>query len=112
MRKGKIVNIRDLKIDATATVGKKLLLTEILPSYKYENGKRTDEVTGFKYVVAMAEHQLEKINVKIDGDLQIKLPENDFPLVRFDGLELLIYGVGNDYRVAAKATRIFPVKGN
>ena len=112
LRKGQEMEIKDLKIDANATVGKKLLLTEILPSFKYENGKRTDEVSGFKYVVAMAERHLEKLSVKIDGDLQMEMPENDYPLVRFEGLELSVYRIANEYRVAAKAKSISVVKAN
>lgn len=111
-RKEDNMNIQDLIIDANATVGKKLLLTEVLPSFKYENGKRTDEVNGFKYVVAMAERHLEKLSVKIDGDLQLEMPENDYPLVRFEGLELSVYRIANEYRVAAKAKSILPFKGN
>lgn len=112
LRKGQEMEIQDLKIDANATVGKKLLLTEVLPSFKYEKGTRTDEVSGFKYVVAMAERHLEKLSVKIDGDLQLEMPENDYPLVKFDGLELSIYKIANEYRVAAKAKSISQVKGN
>lgn len=111
-RKEVHMNIQDLIINANATVGKKLLLTEILPSFRYENGKRTYEVIGFKYVVAMAERQLEKISVKIDGDLQLEMPENDYPLVKFDGLELSVYRIANEYRVTAKANSISIVKGN
>lgn len=100
------MDIRNLKIDAIGTVGSKLLLVDILPVYKYENGKRTDEVSGFRYIVAMPERELEKISVRIDGNLQIEKPENDFPVVEFDGLELSLYWTPSGYQVSAKANAI------
>lgn len=40
---------------------------DIAPAYQYDNGKRTDNVTGYRYIIALPAHSLEKIGVRIDG---------------------------------------------
>lgn len=61
-----MLNIRDLRIDPVS-LGAKKLLVDIVPAYEYKDGKRTDTLTGYRYVVALSEHALEKLSVKIDG---------------------------------------------
>lgn len=46
-----MLNIRDLRIDPASLGGKKLLV-DIIPAYAYADGRRTDTVTGYRYVVA------------------------------------------------------------
>ena len=41
------MNINLVEIDANKTVGKNPVLVDVAPSYVYENGKRTGEVSGF-----------------------------------------------------------------
>lgn len=106
------MDIRKLVIDAEKSVGGNLMLVDVLPAYIYVNGKRSEEVSGFKYVVALPEHALEKLAVKIDGDLIIDKPVNDFPVVKFDDLELSIYWTSSGYQVSAKATGIRLVNDN
>ena len=60
-----MLNIRELRIDPASLGGKKLLV-DIVPAYAYADGRRTDTVTGYRYVVALPDHQLEKIGVKIE----------------------------------------------
>lgn len=100
------MDIRNVVIDAYKTVGDKLMLIDVIPAYVYADGKRTDEVSGFKYVVAMPKNALDKITVKIDGDLQLAKPEDDFPEVVFDGLEMNTYWTPQGYQLSAKATKI------
>lgn len=100
------MDIRNLKIDAKRTVGENLMLVEVLPVYVYEGGKRTDKVSGYRYVVAMPEHAFDKIAVKIDGKQRLELPDGDYPIVDFDGLELSIYWSPEGYRVGASAMDI------
>ena len=45
-----MLNIRDLKID-NASLGDKLLLVEVVPAYEYKDKQRTDNITGYRYVV-------------------------------------------------------------
>ncbi len=104
------MDIRNVVIDAKKTIGSKLMLVDVIPSYVYADGNRTDEVSGFKYVVAMPEHALDKLSIKIDGDLQIAKPEIDFPEVIFDGLEMSVYWTPSGYQLAAKATAIRTVE--
>ena len=61
-----MLNIRNLKID-NASLGTKKLLVDISPAYEYKDNKRTDNVTGYRYTVALPEHGLEKLGVKIEG---------------------------------------------
>ena len=53
-----MLNIRDLRIDP-ASLGDKKLLVDITPAYEYKDRKRTDTLTGYRYVVALPEHALE-----------------------------------------------------
>ena len=61
-----MLNIRDLKIDP-ASLGAKKLLVDIVPTYEYKDGHRTETVTGYRYIVALPDLSLEKLGVKIDG---------------------------------------------
>lgn len=61
------MNINLVEIDANKTVGKNPVLVDVAPSYVYESGKRTGEVSGFKYTVALPDKAFEKLTVKIDG---------------------------------------------
>ena len=45
-----MLNIRDLRIDP-ASLGSKKLLVDITPAYEYKDGKRTDNLTGYRYTV-------------------------------------------------------------
>ena len=69
-----MLNIRDLRIDP-ASLGSKKLLVDISPAYEYKDGKRTDNLTGYRYTVALPEHGLDKISVRIDGKQLIEKPE-------------------------------------
>lgn len=103
-----MLNIRDLRIDP-ASLGAKKLLVDISPAYEYKDNRRTDTVTGFKYVVALSEHSLEKLSVKIEGKQLMEKPE-DFAPVEFEGLELFVYMSDGKPMVSAKATGIHLVK--
>ena len=49
------MNIDMVVIDANKTIGKNPVLVDVTPAYVYENGKRTGEVSGFKYTIALPE---------------------------------------------------------
>ena len=55
-----MLNIRDLRIDP-ASLDRKMLLVDVMTAYEYKEGKRTETVTGYRYVVCPAEHRLEKL---------------------------------------------------
>jgi len=100
-----MLKLQDLII-APESLGSKLWLVDIIPAYTYENNKRTDEILGYKYIVALPEKGLEKISVKIDGKQQLEKPESGFVDVRFDNLEVFIYWLNGTPNVAARATKI------
>lgn len=69
-----MLNIRDLIIDPVS-LGAKKLLVDITPAYEYKDGRRMETITGYRYIVALPEHSLEKIGVKIEGKQLLEKPE-------------------------------------
>lgn len=101
------MNINLIAIDANKTVGKNPVLVDVAPSYVYENGKRTGEVSGFKYTVALPDKAFEKLTVKIDGECKLEKPDDrHYPVVIFDGLEMRPYWTPDGYKVSATAKNI------
>lgn len=103
-----MLKITDLKFDHRS-LGTEMLLVDIVPAYVWLNGQRTTTVTGYKYIIALPAHSLEKLAVKIDGEQKIELPEG-FAKVQFSGLELGIYWAQGAPQVSAKAQGISLVK--
>ena len=99
-----MLNIRNLKIDPTS-LGEKMLLVDITPAYEYTDGRRLDTVTGYRYIVALPEHGLEKLGVKIDGKQLLDKPDG-FAEVEFDGLEVFAYEAQGKTQISARATGI------
>ena len=83
-----MLNIRDLKID-NASLGRKMLLVDVVPAYEYKDKQRTDTITGYRYVVCLVNHHLEKLNVRIDGAQLMEQPDS-FMEVKFEGLEVTL----------------------
>ena len=100
-------NIRDLKID-NASLGQKKLLVEVVPAYEYKGKERTDNIIGYRYVVCLVDHHLEKLNVRIDGPQRMEQPDS-FLEVDFEGLEVRAYENKGVVNFTAKATDIFAV---
>ena len=99
-----MLNIRNLKIDPTS-LGEKMLLVDITPAYEYKDGRRLDTVTGYRYIVALPEHGLEKLGVKIDGKQLLEKPDG-FAEVEFTGLEVFAYEAHGKTQISARATVI------
>lgn len=99
-----MLNIRDLRIDP-ASLGAKKLLVDITPTYEYKDGKRTDNLTGYRYTVALPERGLDKISVRIEGKQLIEKPEG-FIEVEFADLEVAAYESQGHVQFTAKATGI------
>lgn len=98
------MKITDLII-SPASLGKKLWLVDVAPSYEYKNGSRTDTITGYRYSIALPEKGLDKITVKIDGEKRMDAPDG-YVEVRFDALEVFVYWSQGQPQVGAKATGI------
>ena len=100
-----MLNIRDLKIDAAATLGSKKLLVDVVPVYEYKDNQRMNKVVAHRYVVALPERAFEKIGVRIDGPQLIDAPDG-FVEVTFHGLDLAAYESVGKVNIIAKATGI------
>ena len=100
-----MLNLRDLRIDP-ASLGRKMLLVDVMPAYEYKDGKRTETVSGYRYVVCLAEHRLEKLSVRIDGPQQMEQPEG-FVDVEFTDLVVTGYESQGKLQFSAKASGIF-----
>ena len=108
------MEIKNLVIDANRSVGKNLVLVDVAPIKSYIDGRRTDEVSGYRYTVAMPDKAFDKLVVKIDGELRIDNPvEGNYPKVVFEGLDLSLYWSPEGHKVSAKADDIkaLEVKG-
>lgn len=103
-----LLSIRGLKPDVAATTGDTLLLTDIRPTYRYNQGVRTDEITGYTYEVLLADRQYMQLRIKISGQRQLDpaVLNGNTPRVRVLGLELIPYAVNGRTGVSAKAESI------
>ena len=102
-----IMKLRDMWFD-NACLGKKMLLVEVIPAYEYKDKQRTDTISGYRYVVCLVDHHLEKLNVRIDGPQLMEQPDG-FVEVEFEGLEVRAYENKGIVNFTAKATGIFAV---
>lgn len=98
------LGITDLVIDPRS-LGNKLWLVDVTPVYEYKDNRRTDNITAYRYTVAMPEKNLDKIGIKIDGKQLIEKPDG-YAEVKFTDLEVFIYWLNGQPQVGAKATGI------
>ena len=101
------MTLRDVLI-SNASLGTPMLLVEVVPAYEYQDQKRTDKITGYRYVVCLVDHHLEKLNVRIDGAQLMEQPDG-FVEVEFEGLEVRAYENKGVVNFTAKATGIFAI---
>ncbi len=98
------MKITDLRIDPRS-IGTRPLLVEVIPAYAYSEGKRTNTVTAYRYVIVMPDHSFDKLAVRIEGKQQIDAPEG-YAEVAFQGLEIYTYWTPTGYQVGARAKGI------
>lgn len=79
---------------------------DITPAYEYNDGHRSDTITGYRYIVALPEHSLEKIGVKIEGRQLLEKPEG-FAEVEFSGLEVFAYESQGRTQISCQSHRYF-----
>lgn len=72
------------------TLGDRLRLYGIHPSYEYKNGQKTTNLLGYTYLVACSGLNGEQLGVRIPGKQLLGQSSIDH-LVAFDGLDLRIY---------------------
>ncbi len=103
-----MIHPKDLKFHP-ASLGETTLLVDVIPAYAYEGGRRTNQVTGYKYIVCCPAHKMRKLGVKIEGTQQMAVPDGAVEVV-FEGLEIGLYEANGETKISAKATSIRPVK--
>lgn len=100
----------DVKIDIIGTIGNKLVLTDITPSYVYSDGKKTDTIAGYRYSIVCLEKGYKQLNVRIEGACRLDKPlEEDCPFVELEGLSISLCWSPNGHNVLAIATDIHVV---
>lgn len=104
-----MLNFKNLKIDEKS-LGTKKVLTGVAPINAYTNNKRTDEVVGYRYTVALPKHSFEKLGVKIEGKQLMEAPAEGYAEVDFENLEVGLYELNGKIQVSARATGIAPVR--
>lgn len=101
-----MISITDLVINAEATFGSPIILTEVTPIHQYENNKRLEKVVAHRYTVVLPARKYEKVGVRIDGDQLVKVPEEGCAEVVFRDLEISAYDFGGKTSVGARAKGI------
>ena len=96
------MNILDVVIDANASVGKNLLLTDVRPYYAYAGNQKLDKVVGYRYDVVLTEKKFEKLSVKVEGKQKVELSDDD--------LKLRLYTMSGGYNIAATANNVRVIK--
>ncbi len=104
-----MIKLKNVVVDVRKTVGNVTLLTDIKPVYRYQNGNRTDEVTGYKYEVCLPERHLDKLDVYIDGPKKMEEPTGNIP-VEFESLVLFIGWSHYGYELKASAINIIALE--
>ena len=102
-----MIDLSKLIIDPRS-VGKKVFLVAVKPAFEYADGKRIgDTPSGYRYVLALPELEMEKLSVRIDGAQQMENPDS-FQEVALDGLKLSLYWTPNGHQLKATAAKIRP----
>lgn len=100
-----MINLRDIEI-APRSLGQRMLLVDIAPAYEYKDGRRTDKLVGYRYIVALPEHGLEKISVRIEDTSPPMEKPDGYAEVEFTGLKVGLYESQGHVQITAKATGI------
>lgn len=107
------MKMNQLKIDVQGTLGKEFYCVETSVGYHYEDNKRTDKITGIKYVVAIPKLAFEKLSVLVLGQEKpiFELETGDMIPVKFEGLEATPYLDNNrQLQLSLKATSVVEVQ--
>ncbi|WP_458407199.1 hypothetical protein [Anaerotignum sp.] len=100
-----MITPNDLTYDV-ACLGAKKILTTIMPIHHFVDGKKTDTITGYRYMISLPNLGFRKLGVRIPGKQLIQLQGNNYPLVEFDNLQLGLYERQGKSYVTAKASNI------
>lgn len=101
-----MIKLKDVKINAEATLGTPLLLCRINPTYMYSEGVPTSTRDGTRYTVAAPGCGMATIGVKVPGPQTVDLEGKAYLPVTFEGMELYVYHKDTKPMVGARATAI------
>ena len=93
---------------ASEQFGRRYILTEIRPVSEYVAGKPTGNVKGYRYTIVLPERSYERIDVIIDGALQVEHLNGSIE-VELKGFSPYISWANGDYIVVTRATTISPL---
>ena len=99
-----MLRLSDLVID-NKSLGSKLWLTDILPVFEYRDNRRTDVITGYRYILCLPDMNFEKVGIKIEGKKLLEKPSG-YAEVKFDDLELFIYYLNGIPQFGGKASSV------
>lgn len=104
-----MLSLKNLVIDAKATLGSPLLLCKVSPTFEYANGTPTSKRDGTRYTVAAPSAEMATLNIKVLGAQAVDMDGKAVVPVTFDDLELYIYFRDAKPLVAGRATAIHVV---
>lgn len=105
------MNILNIIVDVEKTLGTTMLLTDVRPAYKYDSGKRLNDIEGYRYEIVLVDRKYDKIAVKIAGSCKFNLPLESPVRVEFDNLDVKLYWRSGTYDISATASDIRETKG-
>ena len=85
------MKITDLII-SPESLGKRFWLTTVTKIVEYKDNKPTENILGYRYIVALPDRNLDKIAIRIDGTQKMEQPQTGFIEVNFQNLEIFIFG--------------------
>lgn len=98
------MNIRKIPVDVK-TLLHNAMLVSIAPAYEYQNGNRTDKMSGYKYNVLLPNLGYEKVAVKVSGDKQLDVGDEAIGVV-FDNAEAKLYCIDGRYDISITASSV------
>lgn len=101
-----MINLRDIRIDAEATLGAPLLLVKEAPTFAYEGGAPTQRVDGTRYTVACPGASMQTLAVKVPGPQTLTRGDRAILPVAFAQLELYVYYRDGKPMIGARASAI------
>lgn len=97
------IDLTDLVIDTTATLGDALYVKAAYPTYKYEGGAPTSLRDGTRYRVATP---VGMVNIKVPGNQTVDADGTQLVPVIFSELRLYIYYKDGRALVAGRAQSV------
>lgn len=103
------MNVKDLVIDAKATIGENLVCVDVIEKSVYKDGVKTDE-TIYSYDIVCIDRKMLHINVKIPGKQLISINGKNVVYVSLTDLVIKPYLMNNQLNFTATASSIAELK--